>query len=169
MRNFSITLVVGFLASFVILASSGGCTQHKEEAQKVELSQVPAPVMSAVNTRFPGNSIDSVEKETENGAVVYDIELKQQGRKYEMDIKEDGTVMEIEKEIKAPPPAVTKAIQSKYPGATIKEVMEKSTVKGKQETPDSYEVTISTAEGKSKEVVVALDGSTAKEEPEEKK
>ena len=168
MRNVSCSIVGGFLASLLFITATG-CNQHKEEAQKVELSKVPAPVMASVNTRFPGANIDSVEKETENGAVVYDIELKQQGRKYEMDIKEDGTVMEIEKEIKAPPAAVSRAIQSKYPGATIKEVMEKNTVKGKQETPDSYEVTITTADGKSKEVVVALDGSSAKEEPEEKK
>src|SRR6266704_908482 len=168
MRSLTLSFIGGFLASLLFITATG-CNHHKEEAQKVELSKVPTAVMASVNTRFPGANIDSVEKETENGAVVYDLEFKHQGRKYEMDVKEDGTVMEIEKEIKAPPAAVSKAIQSKYPGATIKEVMEKNTVKGKQETPDSYEVTITTADGKSKEVVVALDGSSAKEEPEEKK
>jgi Putative beta-lactamase-inhibitor-like, PepSY-like len=167
MRHLTRSIVAGSFASFLFVTA--GCNHHKEEAQKVELSQVPAPVMSALNTRFPGNTVDSIEKETENGAVVYDIELKQQGRKYEMDVKEDGTVMEIEKEIKDPPAAVTKAIQAKYPGAKIKEVMEKNTVKGKQETPSEYEVTLTTADGKSKEADVSLDGSSVKEEGEEKK
>jgi uncharacterized membrane protein YkoI len=168
MRHLTRSIVAGLFASFLLLLTSG-CNHHKEEGEKIEMSKVPANVMSAVNTRFPGASIDSVEKETEDGNVVYDIELKQQGRKYEMDIKEDGTVMEIEKEIKDPPAAITKAIQAKYPGAKIKEVMEKDKVKGRQETPSEYEVTLTAADGKDKEVDVALDGSSVKEESEEKK
>ena len=169
MRNLtrSFVIVAGSFAGLLLV--NAGCNHHKEEGQKVAMSDVPAPVMASLNNRFPGNTIDSIEKETENGNVVYDIELKQQGRKYEMDVKADGTVMEIEKEIKDPPAAITKAIQAKYPGAKIKEVMEKDTVKGKQETPSEYEVTLTTADGKNKEVDVSLDGSSVKEESEEKK
>jgi len=56
-----------------------------------------------------------VEKENEHGAVVYDLELKQGGRKYEMDVKEDGTIMEIEKQVMSSD--VPAALMTNDPGA----------------------------------------------------
>ena len=134
------------------------------DGEKVAPDKVPAKVMAAVKARFPGAELTSVEKETEEGKVVYDIELKHQGRKYEMDIHEDGTVIEVEKEVAAKdvPQAVTKGVQAKYPGAKNTEVLEVNKVKGKQETPDHYEVLITTADNKKMEVEVALDGKTVK-------
>jgi uncharacterized membrane protein YkoI len=124
--------------------------------------------MDAVMKRFPGAEITSAERETENGKVVYDIELKHKGRKYEMDIKEDGTIIEIEKEValKDVPAAVTRAVEAKYPKATIKEVMEVNKVNGTVETPDHYEITIETADKKKMEVIVSLDGKSVKAEGE---
>src|SRR5437868_14351659 len=93
------------VAGLVLLASAA-----RADDKKVPLDKVPKPVMDAIKARFPGADITSVEKEKEGDKVVYDIELKQQGRKYEMDIQEDGTVLEIEKEVKDVPEAVTKAV-----------------------------------------------------------
>ena len=106
----------------------------------------------------------AAEREVEDGNVVYDIELTHQGRKYEMDIKEDGTIMEIEKEIKLKDlsEAVAKAVKAKYPRATIVEIMEVNKVKGKQETPDHYEIVIETADKKKMELEVSLDGKSIK-------
>ena len=157
-------LCVG-LVGLVLLA--GGA----RAGDKVPLDKVPKAVMDAIKARFPDADITSVEKETEDGKVVYDIELKSKGRKYEMDIKEDGTVLEVENEIpvKNLPEAVTKALDAKYPKSTIKEVMEVNKVNGSQETPDHYEVTLTTADGKGKEVTVSLDGATVGEEAAEEK
>src|SRR5262249_18864229 len=123
-----------------------------------------------IKARFPQAKITSVEKETENGKVVYDIELTEKGRKYEMDIKEDGTVLEIEKKVAAKdvPPAVTKALRDKYPNATVKDVMEVNKVEGRRETPIHYEVTLESADGKKFEVIVSLDGKSIKTEAKEK-
>jgi uncharacterized membrane protein YkoI len=136
--------------------------------EKVPLDKVPAKVMAAIKDRFPGAEINSVEKETEDGKVVYDVELKQKDRKYEMDIQEDGTVLEIEKEVfsKDVPKAITDAIAAKYPKSTVKEVMEVNKVTGKEETPIHYEVELVTAEQKKLEVIVSLDGKSVKEEKE---
>ena len=140
-----------------------------EKAEKIAPDKLPQKIKDALNARFPGAKVTSAEKEKENGEIVYDLELTHEGRKYEMDIKEDGTIIEIEKEIKNPPEAITRAVKRKYPKATIKEVMEVNKVTGKEEKPIHYEVTIETADKKKKEVVVSLDGKTVKAEGEEKK
>ena len=151
-------LLVGMVALLVL-----GVTVRADE-EKISPDKLPAKVMAAVKERFPGAEFTSITKETMDKNVVYDIELKHQGRKYEMDIKEDGTVLEVEKEIalKDVPAAVAAAIEAKYPKSTIKEVMEVNIVKGKEEKPDHYEVVIETADKKKLELEVALDGKSIK-------
>jgi hypothetical protein len=162
MRKFSVVFVAGVVAMTLLLAGSAPA----EEKKKVDL---PEKVKASLDQRFPGAELTGAEKEKENGNIVYDLELKHEGRKYEMDVKEDGTIMEIEKELKGKdvPAAVTKAVNEKYPKAAVKEVMEVNVVKGKEEKPDHYEVTISIEGAKGKEVIVALDGSSVKEEAPE--
>jgi uncharacterized membrane protein YkoI len=134
--------------------------------EKVAPDKLPKAVKDAIKDRFPDADITAAEKEIENGKVVYDIELKSKGKKYEMDIEENGTILQIEKEIAAKdlPEGVTKAIEAKYPKSKIKEVMEVSNVKDKKETPAHYEVIIVTADKKEQEIEVSLDGKTIKEE-----
>jgi len=134
--------------------------------EKVPLDKIPKAVMEAIKAKFPDAEVTNAEKETVDGKVVYDIELKQKNRKHEMDIQEDGTVLEIENEIavKDLPEAVTKAVEVKYPKSTIKEVMEVKLVKDKKEKLDHYEVTLETGDKESLEVTVSLDGKTIKEE-----
>jgi hypothetical protein len=134
--------------------------------EKLTPKDLPAKITHAVDARFPGAQVTSAEKEKENGQVVYDLELTQNGVKYEMDVKEDGTIMEIEKQVKEPAAVITGAVLKKYPDAKIKIVMEVNKVDGNQETPQKYEITLTTG-GKEKEVVVSLDGSSVKEEAEE--
>jgi uncharacterized membrane protein YkoI len=171
MRGILGCVAAGAVVGLLLLAPAGRADDKKageKKAEKLTADKLPKKVMDAVKERFPGAELTSIEKETENGQVVYDIELKHKGRKYEMDIKEDGTVIEIEKEVdlKDVPAALPKAIEAKYPRATIKEIMEVNKVKGKVETPDHYEVVIETADKKKKEVIVSLDGKTVKEEGE---
>ena len=139
-----------------------GQKKDAPKAQKIALDKVPPKIMSAVKARFPGAELTSVEKETEDGKVVFDIELKHQGRKYEMDIQEDGTIIEIEKQVDAKdlPEAVGKAIKAKFPDALIKEIMEVNKVNENKETPDHYEVIMVDKDKKEKEVTVSLDGKT---------
>ena len=155
---------VGGVASINLASPAYGAA---DEAKKLAPDEIPQPVKRAAMGRLPGAKITSAEKENENGNVVFDLELKHEGLKYEMDVKEDGTILEIEKQIKNPPAAITRAVEAKYPGAKVKEVMEVNKVNGKQETPEQYEIVISTGQGKDKEVIVSLDGSSVKEEAEE--
>jgi hypothetical protein len=158
----AVAIVTGF-----VFASVARSEDNKEE--KVAVDKIPKKVMEVINKRFPDAKITSAEKETENGKVVYDIELTHKGRKYEMDIKEDGTILEIEKQIDAKdlPKAVTKAVEAKYPKASLEEIMEVNKVEGKKEKPIHYEIVIVTADKKKLEVIVSLDGKSIKGEKAE--
>ena len=151
------------------LAALGACAgTHDHGTDKLSVADVPENVRHTVDARFPGASLHSVEKEREHGTTVYDFELAQNGRKYEADVAENGTLLEVEKEI-APsdvPAAVTHAAQSKYAGATVQEVMEVDVVKGTEERPDHYEVVVVVG-GKKHEVDVSLDGKDVSEEDED--
>jgi uncharacterized membrane protein YkoI len=138
--------------------------KDKPKAEKIAPDKLPQKILKAVKDRFPDAKITSAEKEIENGEVVYDIELTNKGRKHEMDIKADGTVVQIENEVavKDLPKAVTKAINTKHPKCKIEEVMEVNNVKGAVVTPAHYEVVIVTAAGKKMELEVSLDGKTVK-------
>lgn len=138
--------------------------------EKVENKNVPKKVMDALKAKFPKAEIDHCTKEKEGGAVVYDIEFKQEGKKFEADVKEDGTIVNWEKEIAAKdlPNAVKQTAENKYPKATIKEVMEVTDVKDKKESLHGYEITLQTADNKTVEITVAPDGKIL-EEPAEKK
>jgi hypothetical protein len=137
----------------------------KEE--KIEAAQLPKSVSDAVNARFPGLKFTSITKETEaDGRVVYDIELTQKDRKFETDVKADGTLLEVEKEVaqKDWPKALQGTVEGKFPKATIKEVLEVNLVKDKKEIPDHLEVTVETAEKKSEEILTSLDGKNVVKE-----
>jgi uncharacterized membrane protein YkoI len=128
--------------------------------EKVDSDKLPQKVKDALKARFPGATITMATKATENGEVIYDIEMTRDGRKHEMDCKEDGTLVDIENQIdpKDLPAAVSTAVKAKYPNCTIKEVMEVLVVKDKKETRDHFEVIIDTADKKEVEMAVAVDG-----------
>lgn len=149
----------------LVLALALGATA---EEKKVEL---PKKVADALKARFPKYTITKLTKEKEKGAVVYDIEFTVGGKKHEADIKEDGTIVnwEVEIALKDLPEAVKKAIDKKYPKATLKEAMKVTAVKGKKEELEGYEVTLVTAGKKKVEVNVSPEGKITEEESGEKK
>jgi hypothetical protein len=122
--------------------------------------------MDALKAKFPKAEIRKWTKEKEGGTVIYDIEFKQEGRHCEADIKEDGTYINFEKEIAARdlPEAVKKAVDKKYPKATLKEIMEVTEVKGKEDKLEGYEIVLVSADNKTVELMVAPDGKILEEE-----
>lgn len=133
----------------------------RAEDEKVEIDKLPPKVVATLKAKFPGAMITTATKATENGEVIYDIEMKKDGRKHEMDLKEDGTIVNFENEIavKDLPAAVTNAVKAKYPGCTIKEAMEVMVIKDKKDVVEEYEVLIDTADKKEVELAVSPDGT----------
>ena len=147
------------LASALLVVFAGASTLSAQE-KTVTPDQIPKAVMDALLARFPKASIDKCTKAREFFTVVYDIEFNQEGRKFEADIKENGTYINFEKAIEASalPKAVSDAIAKKYPNAVLKEIMEETEVKGKTEKLSAYEVVLQTADGKEAEVRVSPGG-----------
>ena len=143
--------------------------EEKAEAD-LELDKIPEVVMNALKARFPEAEIHKWTKEKEGDIVVYDIEFKQQDRKFEADIKEDGTIHNWEKEIAAVdlPLAAMKAVETKYPESTIQEIMEITAVTEGKEALEAYEVVLMTADKKEVEVAVASDGEILEDSGDEK-
>jgi uncharacterized membrane protein YkoI len=141
-----------------LVAKSGGASEEKIKPQ-----ELPKKVMDSLHARFPELTITSAAKESDaNGNVVFDVELKQKNRKYETDIKENGVMLEVEKEVTSKhwSKALRDTIDAKYPKAKITEVMEVNKVAGTEEVPDHLETTIETADKKTVEVLTSLDGKS---------
>ena len=84
--------------------------------------ELPAPVVKAITESRPGAQIGAVEAENEAGIILYDIELASEAG--EMEVAEDGTVMEISTtvEMKDVPKAAADAILAAAASANINEL-----------------------------------------------
>jgi hypothetical protein len=163
----SVALLLSFALFLVV-----GAREARAQEEKVPLDKIPKAVMDALNAKFPKAKIDKCTKAQEGGDVVYDLEFTQEnGRKAEADIKENGDYINYEKQLdeKDLPKVVREAIDKKYPKAKLKEIMEETEVKGKDEKLVAYEVVLETAEKKEVEVKVSTEGKILEDTGEEKK
>src|SRR5262245_34725106 len=150
-------LLMAVLAMGVLPQSAASA----QEKNKPNLDKIPKRVMNALKVKFPKAEIHKWTKEKEGDVVIYDIEFKQEGRKFEADIKEDGTIHNWEKEVASQylPDAVKKAVAKKYPKSVLKEIMEITAVKNGKDELEGYEIVLETADKqKEVEITVAPDG-----------
>ena len=150
-----------------------GTSKVRAQEEAVSQEKIPKAVMDALLAKFPKAEIDKCTTDKEGADIVYDIEFKQEGRKCEADIKENGIYINYEKAIEAKelPRAVGEAIEKRYPESTRKEIMEETEVKGKDEEISAYEVVLETASKKEVEVRLSPKGEiledTGAKKPEE--
>ena len=123
-------------------------------------SKLPKAVEDSLRTRFPGATIDKVSKEKEKGAVVYDIEFRQEGQKFEADFLASGALQNWEREtpLAGLPAAVRDAAANRYPQAVIQSAMAVTAVANGKETLEGYELSLKTSGRKAIEMTVAPDG-----------
>jgi uncharacterized cupredoxin-like copper-binding protein len=165
MRALMWCLAVAAVMSFFGLSA---CVRADEE--KVALDKLPKAVVEAVKKRFPKAEMQSAEKETEDGKTVYEVAIKDKELTIEVTLTEEGTIIEIEKQIEAKdlPKAVSEALEKKYPKATYKTIEEVIKVKDGKENLEYYEVLLVTADKKKLEVSVTAEGKISKEEDKSK-
>ena len=106
-------------------------------AEKVELKDLPAPARAAVEKWLAGGTIQSIDKEDEDGKIIYDCEATIKGKHAKADIAADGTVLASETEVAydSLPKAVRDAVE-KYFGSAKGLNASKEIQKGKAQ----YEV-----------------------------
>ncbi|MDB6024985.1 MAG: hypothetical protein JWM68_1208 [Verrucomicrobiales bacterium] len=62
-------------------------------ATKVSFNDVPQAAKNAITAQANGAAIEDVDKGTVNGQTVYEAAFKKNGKTYELQVKEDGTVL----------------------------------------------------------------------------
>jgi len=154
------------LAGYFLAMPAAGA-QAKD---KPDLSQIPKAVMDGLLAKFPKAEIHRWTQEKEGDIVIYDFEFKQKGKKFEADVKEDGSIFNWERAIKAKalPEAVKKAVEMKYPKSELEEVMEITAVQDGKDALEGYEIVLETADEKDVEVTVAPDGNILEDSGEMK-
>jgi hypothetical protein len=140
--------------------------------KKVDLKDVPRAILDAVKARFPGAKLIGASTEKDGDKRVYEVELRFKGLHHDLTYEPGGKLLLIEREIafKDLPRAVQRTLSRKYPKADYKLIEEVIKVKGDKETLEYYEAHLQTADKKTVEVEIGVDGkikSTAK--PDEKK
>jgi uncharacterized membrane protein YkoI len=156
MRAFLVAAMFGIVAGPVARA----------DEEKVPLDKVPAAVSAAVKKRFPKAEVLQASKEVEDGKTMYEVTVKDAGRKMDVSLTADGKLASIEKEITAKelPRKVAAALAAKYPGAKYETLEEVIHVKDGAETLAYYEALVTTADKKKVEVEVTADGEIKKTE-----
>lgn len=87
-----------FILPMILIFAAPSFAGWKEE--KVEWSQVPTKVQETITEHAQGGEILEVEKEKKKKAIiVYEAEVrKPDGKKIEIKVEEDGTLIEIEED-----------------------------------------------------------------------
>lgn len=158
------------LAVAVVLFMAMSClTAHAGEATKEKQVKLPDAVTAAIKALYPDGKIEEAKKETEDGVMVYEVEVEQADTEVELTVTPDGTVIEEEQEITVTD--LPAAAQQAVSGATVKEVSKEITyysIKDKMleklAVPElSYSAEVE-KDGKVTEMEFKADGTVVKEE-----
>ena len=83
--------------SRIHVASDGSMILDKDRKSGAylgtQMSEAPAPVQATVKRIVSSAEIQDVDRETKNGQVVYDVEVKQEGLNRHLKIAENGTLL----------------------------------------------------------------------------
>ena len=113
---------IGVISLFAILVGFMVFSEDKEKDKtKITKAQVPKAVIAAFEKAYPKATVKEYEQKTKDKEIWYEIEYTDGAVTREVKYKADGTLVGTEEDIavKDLPEAVSKAIASKYPGATI--------------------------------------------------
>ncbi|AKF03119.1 PepSY domain-containing protein [Sandaracinus amylolyticus] len=62
-------------------------------AQDVPREQLPEAVRRTLDREIGQAQVGEIERDREGGTTIYEVELVENGRRYELDISEDGRVL----------------------------------------------------------------------------
>lgn len=117
---FKYQIVAAGLAAFAVGPAWAQQQQgQQQQAQEIEMSEVPQAVMEAARQEMPDAQFSQAQTEQEDGRTVYELGGQSaDGMAFEVDVFEDGTIQEVEREIgmdQVPSP-VQQALQEEMQG-----------------------------------------------------
>ena len=143
----------------ILMVVLNGCAMFSKE---VKLEDVPPAAQAVIQSHTSGGTIEEITCEKEEDKHFYKVEYKKDGREFELQVDDEGKVLEIEESMKMEdlPPAVQETVKTESAGGKIKELV-LETEKGKT----FYEVEFE-KDGKEHEVKINEDGSILEREIE---
>jgi uncharacterized membrane protein YkoI len=114
-------MAVGLATLAAACASNKAGTQGKEDgAARISLAELTTPARVAVEKLTVGGKIEKIDKETEKGKEIYDVEATVDGKHMEYAIATDGSVVGTETGINFGelPQAVQTAAEKYFGGTT---------------------------------------------------
>ncbi|MCX6566993.1 MAG: PepSY-like domain-containing protein [Candidatus Aminicenantes bacterium] len=141
------------------LALTGmAAAQDNTKTEPVNIKILPPAVLQAFKASYPDAVIKGVDKETENGVTLYEVESVDGKINRDLLYTADGKAVEIEESI-APenlPAPVKQTLDKEYPGAKIlkAEILTKNGIK-------AYELSLQ-IKGKTSSVTIDSEGKTVK-------
>lgn len=70
--------------------------EASDEEWPISPSDLPPEVLAAVERTVPGGRITEAVRESVRGRVVYDVEVDVRGRKFDLEVAADGTVLDVD-------------------------------------------------------------------------
>jgi hypothetical protein len=118
--------IFGRVGVLVVALSAGVAWAEEDKEGKVDLKNVPRAVLKAVKDKFPKAKIVSASKEKENDKIVYELQIKNEGRSADVTVTPEGKITTVETTIdfKDLPKDVAAAFKKKYPNAKVQKTEE---------------------------------------------
>ena len=151
-----------------VLVSAGAVARGADE--KLPLDKLPGVVSRAVQAKFPKAEMQAAEKEVEGGKTTYEVTIRLDGVKIDVDVTAAGVVTGYEKAVKLAdlPKPVAEAVAAKYPQGKPESAEVVYKVAGGKDAIAYYEVMVS-AGGKTMEVEILANGQMKPAEKKEAK
>ncbi|MHC4213046.1 MAG: PepSY domain-containing protein [Planctomycetota bacterium] len=108
-RNFT-AFFVAALAVFL------GLSAHSSYADDVSLSEVPQAVRTLIERETKGFEIDDIERDKDDGKIVYEVDAENDSGEMKLKIAKDGTLLELEQEMNPEnlPEAIRNAVKKSF-------------------------------------------------------
>jgi hypothetical protein len=157
--------IIGIITVAVAVAVLAGCAEMKESKDEgdeaVSMSAVPAPVKQTLAQYTTDSDVKKVEQGDQDGTKVYEFDITQGARSFELTITPDGKFMGMEEDVKLAdlPQAAQDALKAQAQGGTL-ESFEKAVDQNHKTT---YEGVINKV-GKKTEVAVDENGKVVSTE-----
>ncbi len=93
-----VNTITGAAATPIGVGETGDATLNQNTTQlqggsKVSFNDLPQAVKNAITAQANGAAVEDVDKGTINGQTVYEAAFKKDGKTYELQVKEDGSVL----------------------------------------------------------------------------